>query len=203
MKELSENRSGTPGQPTGKRNKGNAFFWEERGDILLLAAVFMTVLIFFAGIAVDFSVIYMEKSALDDYCQIARECRFTHDNRVIYAEDPGLELSRIVERALRENGFPETGSAVLLFSEEPPTECRRSYTAKLMLSEECPTCFLRLFRLDRVRISSEIEFSDEFGLAGGEEADADLGEEMTGYLRVWHPVLVEGGYQGKYELFPG
>lgn len=170
---------------------------EERGDILAVSAVFLTVMILFAGIAVDFSVIYMEKSRLNDYCQIARECRYTHDTRIMYSEDPGRELARIIENALHDNAFDvdEKAAAVLSFTEEPPTECHRSYTATLKLSKECPTHFLRLFRLNSVPISSEIQFSDEFGTVAGEAADAGLGEDLSAYIRIWHPVLVEGGYR--------
>lgn len=156
---------------------------EENGDVMIITAAVLTVLIFFAGIATDLVLIYMEHSRLENYCQLARESRFSHEELLMYSEEPAGEIRDIVWDCLRENGFK--GDAQLIFYEDAPLPDMRHYSVKLTLKKECPWHFLVMFHKDSVQVESSVFFDD------------CIGERYSGN-RVWHPEGKDASYRREF-----
>lgn len=194
MKKLWENSSGMRENKKLSRNREE----RERGDILILTAVIMVVLIFFIGLSVDLSVVYLRSSRLDDYCQMARDSRFTHESLVTYGDDPGDALYMIIRDALQKNGF--SGKMTLTYEEDPPSGARRHYSADLSLTETCPLYFLVIFGKDEVTLTNSISFEGEIGASSDEAGnlyDDDLTDKAVD-LRIWYPDEVKYGFRRTY-----
>ena len=165
------------------------FVQEEKGDIIIITAALFVILLFFTGIALDVGMVYFEHSRLENACQMVKENRFTHENTVRFSENPGVQVSSLVEDVLTDNGF--TGKADVYFYEETAEDGSllpnyRRYRMRVVLSRECPWHFLRIFGEENITIRSSIDFENSFG---------ELSSDM-----VWHPGDPPESYTGKYTM---
>ena len=60
---------------------------KEEGSIIVIFAFVLFVLIFFVGIAMDFGMMYMKKSDMDNLCSMARAECFTYREQIQYCEN--------------------------------------------------------------------------------------------------------------------
>lgn len=171
------------GEGVSKMKRMKKRFSREDGNILLLFAATLTLLIFMVGIALDLGMIYMRRNDLIDLCQLARERRFTYQNTIRYAENPGRETYQIVSNAIRENGFD--GNITVYFYEQEPTPAHRYYQVRTVLSEQYEYTFLKLFGADTVMISAYLDGGEHYG-----------GEDSTDMI--WHPKIPCSKYNGSY-----
>lgn len=155
---------------------------KEDGNILILFAGFLVLLIFMIGIMLDLGMIYMKRNELTDLCQLAREERFSRQDTIRYSDDPGAETYKIIWDCLQKNGFK--GDVKVYFREEQPEWNYRYYKVRIVLSDDYHYTFLRLFHLDTQQITV---FFD------GDETYGEGGNDM-----IWHPRKSYTEYSGCY-----
>lgn len=165
-----------------KMNRFRKCFSREDGNILILFAGALTVIILMVGIALDLGMIYMRRNDLIDLCQIARERRFTYQDTIRYAENPGQATYKIVYDAIRENGFD--GTVKVYFKEDEPEPNYRYYQVRTQLKEQYNYTFLRLFGMDSVTITVFLDGGESYG---------EQGTDM-----IWHPTNPCSVYNGSY-----
>lgn len=157
---------------------------KEKGNITILFAICLVVLIFFAGIAIDFGLYYMERNDLENLCRLLREDRFTYHDSIRYAQNPGRESYNIVENTMSSNNF--SGDIKVYFKEEPypALSNSRSYKMRIQLEDKFEFIFLKLFGLGEVGVSAHVD---------GEENYGDGGNDV-----IWHPNTNVSTYNGLY-----
>lgn len=154
----------------------------EDGSVILLFAACLVVLIFFVGIAIDLSMAYMQRNDLENLCQLIRQDRFTYQDTIRYADNPGASMYQVVSNTMADNGFD--GTITVYFYEKNPEANYRYYRTRVKLEKEFTFYFLRLFGADHATIAVSVD--------GGET----YGEGMTDV--VWHPSIPVSGYNGSY-----
>lgn len=157
---------------------------EEDGNIIVLFAGGLLLLCFFVGIAFDLGLYYTKKNDLENLCRLLREDRFTHQDSIRYADNPGAENYRIASKTLQDNGF--TGNLSVFFKEEPfPAYANaRQYKIRIELSENFGFHFLKIFGLSDVKIMAHIDGKENYG-----EGGSDV---------IWHPSGTADTYSGVY-----
>lgn len=170
-----------------RRKKWFTYFGRENGNILLLFAGALTVIIFFVGISMDFGLIYLKRNALMNLCQLVKEDRFTFQDTIRYSDDPGRESFLIIEDTMRRNNFD--GTVKVYFYEQPPASNYRYYQIRTQLSEEYSYTFLKIFGADTATVTVYFDGGETYG-----EGLADV---------VWHPLAPVSSYNGSYTSRPG
>ena len=165
------------------KEKGNA----EKGNVILLFAVTLLILIFFTGISLDLGMIYMKRNELIDLCQIVREDRFTYQDTIRYADNPGLTSYQIISDTMLDNNF--SGTVKVYFQEQQPESNYRYYRTQTQLCTDYTYTFLRLFGLTTTTITAAIN--------GGETYGEGLNDV------VWYPQLAVDDYNGSYTSTSG
>ncbi len=162
----------------------NKFVREERANITILFATCMVVIAFFAGLAIDFGMYYMKKNDLENLCRLLREDRFTYQDSIRYANNPGAELYNIVSDTMKKNKFG--GTIQLAFKEEnfPTNANSREYKMRIILTEDFNFYFLKIFSLGGIKVSSFIDGKENYG-----EGGSDV---------IWHPAVSPNTYSGTY-----
>lgn len=155
---------------------------DERGAVALFTALTMLILIFFVGLAIDLSMVFMDKSDLDDLCQVVCEDRYVHDDLVRFANDPAQATVSYVTTALVSNGF--TGEFEVTFNESSRSKNKRVIDVDVTLTRESPLFFLKLFGASSPTVSSTVSYEDVYG-EGGDDV-------------VWAPVASASSYNGTY-----
>ncbi|RFZ75654.1 hypothetical protein DS742_27855 [Lacrimispora amygdalina] len=163
-----------------------ACFDREDGNILLLFAGSLTVLIFFIGISMDLGLIYLKRNALMNLCQLVKEDRFTFQDSIRYSDNPGKDSFTMIEDALRRNHFD--GTVKVYFKEEAPETNYRYYKIRTQLSEEYSYTFLKIFGADTTTITVYFDGGETYG-----EGISDV---------IWHPALPVSSYNGSYTSQP-
>ena len=158
----------------------------EDGNILILFAGFLVLIIFMIGLMLDLGMIYMRRNDLMDLCQVAREERLSRQDSIRYAENPGELTYDIVSNSVRKNGFK--GTVKVYFYEKEPEWNDRSYKVRVVLSEEYHYTFLRI--LPNVTSSTITVYLDGIEEYGDKRDDLD---DM-----IWHPTGGPNGYNGSY-----
>jgi|GEM_PF-912970 hypothetical protein len=154
----------------------------EKGNITLLFAATLVLLIFFIGVSLDLGMIYMERNELIDLCQVIREDRFTYQDTIRFAENPGLTSYRIISDTMADNGFD--GTVKVYFSEREPESNYRYYRIRTKLSVKYSYSFLRLFGLNSATVSAFVDGGETYG-----EGINDV---------VWYPQMPVSRYNGSY-----
>jgi hypothetical protein len=167
--------------------KNFASFSRENGNILLLFAGTLTVLIFFVGISMDLGLIYLKRNALMNLCQLVKEDRFTFQDSIRYSDNPGLDSYMMIEEATRRNDFD--GTIKVYFKEDIPESNYRYYQIRTQLSEEYSYTFLRLFGATTTTITVYFDGGETYG-----EGLSDV---------IWHPDSSVSSYNGSYTSRPG
>jgi hypothetical protein len=157
---------------------------EERANVTMLFAIWFIIISFFVGLAVDFGMYYMKKNDLENLCRVLREDRFTYQDSIRYAANPGAELYGIVSETMRKNGFD--GKVELVFKEEAfsPSANSRKYKMRIILSQDFNFYFLRLFSLNSAKVASFVDGNESYG---------DGGTDV-----IWHPSVSPSSYNGTY-----
>ncbi|MEY8353961.1 hypothetical protein AALB39_11450 [Lachnospiraceae bacterium 54-53] len=169
-----------------RRKKGLVRFGREDGNILLLFAGALTVIIFFVGISMDFGLICIKRNALMNLCQLAKEDRFAFQDTIRYSDNPGQDSYRMIEDIMRNNNFD--GTVKVYFYERPPESSYRYYQIRTQLSEEYSYTFLRIFGASTTTITVHFDGGETYG-----EGLSDV---------VWHPSSPVSGYNGSYTSRP-
>ena len=165
-----------------RRKKAFKGLCREDGNILLLFAGALTVIIFFVGISMDFGLICIKRSALMNLCQLAKEERFAFQDTIRYSENPGLDSYQMVEDVMRNNNFK--GTVKVYFYERMPESSYRYYRIRTQLSEEYSYTFLRIFGISTTTITAYYDGGETYG-----EGISDV---------VWHPSSPVFLYNGSY-----
>ena len=154
----------------------------EDGSIMILFAGFLVVIIGMIGLMLDLGLIYMRRNDLMDLCQLAREERFSRQDSIRYADNPGDLTYEIVSKSVRENGF--RGEVKVFFYEREPEWNDRSYQVRIALSEEYSYTFLRIFGLTTSTITVYLDGGEAYG-----EGSNDM---------IWHSSTSCSAYNGSY-----
>ncbi|WP_028263759.1 TadE/TadG family type IV pilus assembly protein [Atopobium fossor] len=160
---------------------------DERGDVLVMFAAALVVMIFFVGLAMDASVVLMAHSRLNGVCQLVAQDRLTYQDTVRYSEQPGSDFSKCIIQTLGANGFTDKGE--LYFTEDTRSENKRHYKARIVLHGSCDTHFLKLFGLKKIDFAAQTDFDDTYG-----EPNDNV---------VWSPSVPASSYSGHYTFTDG
>ena len=164
----------------------------ESGNILVMFACSLIVLIFFIGLAVDVSMVLWQRGQLVNDAQLIKNNRFVHQESVRYAKDPGLEFEKRALQILDLNGYK--GSGKIYFYEYSRKEEERKVKVRVELNKNADTYFLQVFGVKSIPIHTSIDFEDTYG-----EYDKDPSGDPS-KNRVWHPDDPAASYNGTYEF---
>ena len=154
----------------------------ENGSVSVITALTMVVMIFFVGLAIDLSMVLLDKSELDGLCQVVCEDRYVHDDLVRFADDPAQATVSYVSTALASNGF--SGDLEVSFDESYRAKDRRVIDVDVTIKRESPLYFLKIFGMSSFTISSTVSYEDVYG-EGGDDV-------------VWAPSASASTYNGTY-----
>ena len=160
---------------------------DEQGNVLVMFAAALVVMIFFVGLAMDASVVLMAHSRLNGMCQLVAQDRLTYQDTVRYSEQPGTDFSKCIIQTLGANGFSNKGE--FYFTEDTRTENARHYKARIVLHGSCDTYFLKLFGLKKINFAAQTDFDDTYG-----EPNDNV---------VWSPSAPASYYSGRYTFDNG
>ncbi len=155
---------------------------EERGAVSVFAALTMIILIFFVGLALDLSMVLMDKSELDNLCQVVCDDRYVHDDLVRFSDDPAQATVDYTTAALVSNGF--SGELEVTFDESTRSKDRRVIDVEVTIKRDSPLYFLKIFGASSFNISSTVSYEDVYG-EGGDDV-------------VWAPSKSASSYNGTY-----
>lgn len=147
---------------------------EEEGAVLVIFALTLFVLLFFAGLATDFSMLYMRRSELQDLCNLVKTEQFTRQDEIRFANNPGLVMADNVNDLMKANGF--YGDVDLYFMEEEveytdhhePVDNQRAYRMRVVLHEDFPYNFMRLFKQTTAHLTAYQDVEATFGDGGND-----------------------------------
>ncbi len=147
----------------------------------MFVALTMIIMIFFVGLALDVSMVLMDKSELDNLCQVVCDDRYVHDDMVRFADDPAKATVDYATSALASNGF--SGDYEIEFKESRSKD-KRVVDVDVTIKCESPLYFLKIFGASAFNISSTVSYEDVYG-EGGDDV-------------VWAPSASASSYNGTY-----
>ena len=162
----------------------------EDGNIIVMFACSLIVLIFFIGLAVDVSMVLWQKGQLVNDVQLIKNNRFVYQESVRYAEKPGEEFEKRALQTLKSNNYK--GAGKIYFNEYSRKEHERKVKVRVELNKEADTYFFQVFGIKHVPISTSIDFEDTYG-----EYDKDP-SGTPNQNKVWHPRDLTSEYNGTY-----
>ena len=166
----------------------------ESGNILVMFACSLIVLIFFIGLAVDVSMVLWQKGQLVNDAQLIKDNRFVYQDAVRYAEEPGEKFEEKALQTLKSNNY--SGSGKIYFREYEPRDVReRKVKVRVELNKKADTYFFQVFGVKYIPISTSIDFEDTYG--DYRKKSSDPVNEVN---RVWHPQKSVSEYNGTYEF---
>ncbi len=168
------------------KRKISYFFKKENGDMIILFAGILVVLIFFIGLSLDVGMIVLHRNSMQNLCQLVREDRFTYQDTIRYADNPGLTSYQIIYDTMMDNDFD--GTVKVYFNEEIPKYNYRHYRIRTELSKEYDYTFARIFGLTTTTITVSLD--------GGEI----YGESLNDV--VWYSSIPVSEYNGSYSSLP-
>lgn len=158
-------------------------FRRERGSISVFTALTMIIMIFFVGLALDLSMVLLDKAKLDNLCQVVCEDRYVHDDLVRFSDNPAVVTVDYVSAALQTNGF--TGQLEVAFDESTRDKSRRVIDVDVSIMKSSPLYFMKIFGFSDVKVSSTVSYEDVYG-EGGDDV-------------VWAPAVSASTYNGTYQ----
>lgn len=162
----------------------------ESGNILVMFACSLIVLIFFIGLAVDVSMVLWQKGQLVNDAQLIKNNRFVYQESVRYADKPGEEFEKRALQTLKLNNYE--GSGKIYFHEYSRKEEERKIKVRVELNKNANTYFFQVFGVKTIPISTSIDFEDTYG-----EYEKDPSGEPN-KNKVWHPKDLASEYNGTY-----
>lgn len=165
-------------------NKMKDFLKDEKGNVLLIFAGAMVVIVGFIGLIIDVSMIYMDNNSMQSLLQIIREERFTHQDHIRYSDNPALETYKLAHKSAKKNGFD--GKIKVYFKEDKPSQDNsfRSYKIRIVLADESQFYFGRIFGLNTIDLSAKIDGGESYG-----DSSLDV---------IWYPPDNVSTYNGSY-----
>lgn len=154
----------------------------ERGNIMVLFAGALVVIIGFIGLSLDIGMLALQRNSLENMLQVIRNDRFTYQDKIRYSSEPGEDLFEVIQETLVANDFD--GTVTVYFYEIPPEHNFRKYNIRTVLSKDFSFNFARIFGLNTTTISVALD--------GGEKV-GDRGNDV-----VWHPDVPPASYNGSY-----
>ena len=165
----------------------------ESGNILVMFACSLIVLIFFIGLTVDVSMILWQKGQLVNDAQLIKNNRFVYQDSVRYADNPGEEFEKRALKTLQLNGYE--GDGKIYFYEYSQKKEERKVKVRVELNKKANTYFFQVFGVKHIPISTSIDFEDTYG--DYRKKSSDPVKEVN---RVWHPQKPVSEYNGTYEF---
>ena len=165
----------------------------ESGNILVMFACSLIVLIFFIGLTVDVSMILWQKGQLVNDAQLIKNNRFVYQDSVRYADNPGEEFEKRALKTLQLNGYE--GDGKIYFYEYSQKKEERKVKVRVELNKKANTYFFQVFGVKSIPISTSIDFEDTYGDYKEKPSDPTKPEN-----RVWHPKESASEYNGTYEF---
>lgn len=162
----------------------------ESGNILVMFACSLIVLIFFIGLAVDVSMVLWQKGQLVNDAQLIKNNRFVYQESVRYADKPGEEFEKRALQTLKLNNYE--GSGKIYFNEYSRKEEERKVKVRVELNKNANTYFFQVFGVKTIPISTSIDFEDTYG-----EYEKDPSGKPN-ENKVWHPKDLASEYNGTY-----
>lgn len=162
----------------------------ESGNILVMFACSLIVLIFFIGLAVDVSMVLWQKGQLVNDAQLIKNNRFVYQESVRYADKPGEEFEKRALQTLKLNNYE--GSGKIYFHEYSRKEEERKVKVRVELNKNANTYFFQVFGVKTIPISTSVDFEDTYG-----EYEKDPSGEPN-KNKVWHPKDLASEYNGTY-----
>lgn len=159
----------------------------EEGGIILLFAGILVILIFFVGLSLDMGMLYLKRNNMQNLCQLIREDRFTYQDTIRYADNPGLATYQVAARSLESNDF--NGQVKIYFCEDTPQFNYRSYRVRTELSEDFSFAFLQILGLSSIKLTVHLDGGETYG-EGGDDV-------------IWYPPEPVSSYNGSYTGEPG
>jgi len=168
----------------------------ESGDILILFACSLVVLLSLVALAIDIGMVNMKKAHMMDLVQQMRQARLDAKDYIMNADDPAVLIYKISNQCAIDNGF--TGNVKVYYQEvsvpaAPTSEWveSRTYKVRVELKQELKYIFAgSLFSgSDTKQITIYLD--------GGEQKSAQA-EEGIGELPVWYPHSSGGPRIGSY-----
>lgn len=163
-------------------HKIRRLFKEERGNMMVLFAGSLIVMIAFIGLSLDVGLLSLQRNSLQNLNQVIREDRFTYQDKIRYAPDPTKAICDITHNTLAKNGFK--GTVKIYFYEVEPTPNRREYRIRTVLSEEFSWCFATVLGMTTTTVSATQDGREIYG--------------EDGIGMVYHPVKSRLLYNGSY-----
>lgn len=157
---------------------------KEQGNMTILFAASLFLILFFVGIGVDLSLYYMRRNDLENLCRLLREDRFTYQDTIRYANNPGAAMFKIASDTMKSNQF--SGEIKVFFKEEPfPAAANeRKYKTRVQISEKFNFYFLQIFSLKTAPVVAYVDGVEQYG-----ESGLDV---------IWHPDVSVDAYNGSY-----
>ena len=160
----------------------HGFANREEGNIILLFAGVLVILIAFVGLALDMGMLLVRRNELQNLCDLVRESRFAHQDTIRFADDPGLTSYQVATQAIVNNGFG--GELTFYYREDTPADNRRKYIVRTELTEEFEFSFLKVIGLDAMDIVVRADGGGDYG-----ESTNDV---------VWRPAGNVANFNGTY-----
>lgn len=157
----------------------------ENGNVTILFAGLLVVLIFFIGLSYDIGQMCKAKSDMQNICHLIREVRFTYQDKIRYADNPGNESFITVKQTADANGF--TGTVKVYFKEYTPSDHQRNYMVRTELSEDYYFVFAKILGLTSLKITETLDGGESFG-----DGTDDI---------IWYPK--DMNYNGSYTSISG
>lgn len=168
----------------------------ESGDILVLFACSLVVLLSFVAFAIDIGMVNMKKAHMMDLAQQMRQARLDAKDYILNADNPAELIYNITNQCAIDNGF--TGSVKVYYQEEslpvsPTSEWveRRTYRVRIELKQNHQYIFANAI------FSGSDASQITVYLDGGEQKSSGV-EGGTGTVPVWYPYSSGGPKIGSY-----
>lgn len=160
---------------------------KERGNIMVLFAGSLIIMIAFIGLSLDIGMLSLQRNSLQNLSQVIREDRFTYQDQIRYADDPAKKSYEIIYNTLEKNGFD--GTLKIYFYEFEQFSNHREYRIRTVLTQEYSWSFARVLGMSTTTISSTLDGREIYG-----EGGVDM---------VWHSEISPLTYNGSYTSLPG
>ena len=162
----------------------------ESGNILVMFACSLIVLVFFIGLTIDVSMVLWQSGQLVNDAQLIKNNRFVYQESVRYADKPGEEFEKRALQTLKLNNYE--GSGKIYFNEYSRKEEERKVKVRVELNKDANTYFFQVFGVKTIPISTSIDFEDTYG-----EYEKDPSGKPN-ENKVWHPKDLASEYNGTY-----
>lgn len=128
---------------------------KETGNVIVLFAITLVIVIILIGFAIDFGLLYCKRSYLNEVGQVAREVRFGELPYITNSKDPNAASREVMERCIIENGIP-VDQFRTEFRDTYITNNERRFTIDIYLWDTYEYKFLKLFGIKQQQINVHV-----------------------------------------------